>query len=43
MSGLEDKLRGEQPQMECPGCGALLDDFDGMGVLAHVGPLTSPE
>jgi hypothetical protein len=28
----------EQPTMTCPQCGTEMEDFDGFGVLFHVGP-----
>ncbi len=28
-----------QPTMTCPQCGTEMDDFDGVGVLAHVAPM----
>lgn len=27
----------DQPTMQCPRCGAEMPDFDGVGVLAHIG------
>jgi len=29
---------GEVPETQCPKCGAWIPDFDGFGVLAHLGP-----
>jgi rubrerythrin len=29
---------GDQPDMQCPKCGAILPDFDGFGFLAHTKP-----
>ncbi len=34
----EAASESDQPQTQCPGCGAWVDDFDGFGVLGHTKP-----
>jgi hypothetical protein len=31
--------RNDQPTMNCPRCGFEMEDFDGVGVVAHVSPM----